>query len=97
MTIHKWLGTTLAVLLVGLVLWRWWFFKSNSQPSVLYLLVSLVVVGAVVYQGHLGGEQSFSMFSVSAAPSSSSAMIRVTTRKKSRSQESGVIRLIPDS
>jgi uncharacterized membrane protein len=76
MTIHKWLGTTLAVLLVGLVLWRWWFFKSNSQPSVLYLLVSLVVVGAVVYQGHLGGEQSFSMFSASAPPSSSLARIR---------------------
>ena len=76
MTIHKWLGTGLAVLIVGLVLWRWWFFKRSSRPSVFYLLVALAVVGAVVYQGHLGGDQSFSMSSTSAAPSSASlAMI----------------------
>ncbi|HVC97457.1 MAG TPA: DUF2231 domain-containing protein [Pirellulales bacterium] len=61
MTIHKWLGTTLAVLLVGLVVWRWWFFKSDRWPSNYYLLVALAVVGAVVYQGFLGGSQSFSM------------------------------------
>lgn len=67
MTIHKWLGTTLAVLLAGLALWRWSFFRSNSQPSVFYLLVSVVFVGAVAYTGHLGGEQSFSTIGVSAA------------------------------
>lgn len=59
MTIHKWLGTIAAVLLIGFVLWRWWFFKSDSWPSLLYLLVGLAIVGVVVYQGHLGGEQSF--------------------------------------
>ena len=59
MTIHKWIGTSLAVLLVGLALWRWWFFKSNRRPSVFYLLVTLAVVGALVYQGHLGGDESF--------------------------------------
>ena len=69
MTIHKWLGTALAVLLLGLVLWRWWFFKSDSRPNVLYLLVALAVVGSVVYQGHLGGDQSFSMSSDLAPPS----------------------------
>lgn len=67
MTIHKWIGTTLAVLLAGLVLWRWSYFKSNSQPSAFYLLVALAVVGAVAYTGHLGGEQSFSTFGASAA------------------------------
>ena len=59
MTIHKWLGTSAAVLLIGFVLWRWWFFKRDLWPNILYLLVGLVIVGAVVYQGHLGGEQSF--------------------------------------
>jgi uncharacterized membrane protein len=59
MTIHKWLGTSAAVLLIGFVLWRWRYFKSDRWPSILYLLIGLVIVGAVVYQGHLGGEQSF--------------------------------------
>jgi uncharacterized membrane protein len=61
MLIHKWLGTSLAVLLVGLAFWRWRFFKNNRCPSAFYLLVALAVVGALIYQGHLGGQQSFSM------------------------------------
>ncbi len=59
MTIHKWLGTSAAVLLIGIVLWRWWFFKNDRWPSIPYLLVGLAIVGAVIYQGHLGGDQSF--------------------------------------
>ena len=59
MAIHKWLGTTLVMVLICLVAWRWSFFKSNRWPSLFYLLVALAVVGAVVYQGHLGGDQSF--------------------------------------
>jgi uncharacterized membrane protein len=61
MAIHKWLGTILAVVFVGLAAWRWWFFKSNRWPDIFYLLVALAVVGALIYQGHLGGQQSFSM------------------------------------
>ena len=64
MTIHKWLGTSLALLVVGLVLWRWTFFKRTSNPSVIYLLLASVVVGAVFYQGHLGGKQSFGCNSI---------------------------------
>ena len=64
MTIHKWLGTSLAVLVVGLVLWRWSFFKRTSNPSVIYLLFASVIVGAVFYQGHLGGKQSFGFNSI---------------------------------
>ena len=59
MTIHKWLGTALAMVLLCFIAWRWSFFKSNRWPSLFYLLVALAVVGAVVYQGHLGGDQSF--------------------------------------
>jgi uncharacterized membrane protein len=59
MITHKWLGTSLAVLLIGLAGWRWWFFKSDRWPNFLYLLVALAVVGAVVYQGYLGGEHTF--------------------------------------
>lgn len=59
MNIHKWLGISLAAFLVGFALWRWWFFMRNRRPNVFYLLVALAVVGALVYQGHLGGDQSF--------------------------------------
>lgn len=59
MTIHKWLGTTAAALLIGFVLWRWSYFKRDRWPGILYLLIGLVIVAAVTYQGHLGGEQSF--------------------------------------
>jgi uncharacterized membrane protein len=61
MLIHRWLGTSLAVLLVGLAVWRWWLFKSNRWPSIFYLLVAMAVVAALIYQGHLGGQQSFTM------------------------------------
>lgn len=60
MTIHKWLGTSLAVVIFGLAIWRWWFYRRSRRPDWAYLLVALVIVAALVVQGHLGGEQSFS-------------------------------------
>jgi uncharacterized membrane protein len=60
MTIHKWLGTALAALFLALVLWRWHFFKRNGNPTFLYLLLALALVAALIYQGHLGGEKTFS-------------------------------------
>jgi uncharacterized membrane protein len=74
MTVQKWLGTNLAVLLVGLVLWRWWYFKGSSRPGLYYLLPASAVAGAVVYQRYLGGEQIFSMFGTMGAPSPSDAV-----------------------
>ena len=59
MTVHKWLGTSLAVGLIGLVLWRWQAFRKDHWPSFAYLAVGMVIVGTLVYQGRLGGEQSF--------------------------------------
>ena len=61
LAIHKWLGSSLTVLLVGLALWRWWIFKRDRCPSMFYLLVALAAVAALIYQGHLGGAQSFAM------------------------------------
>jgi uncharacterized membrane protein len=70
MTIHKWLGTALAFIVVGLMLWRWWAYQKDRWPSMIYLCAGIVVVGAIVYQGHLGGHQSFG--SMDAPPNDSS-------------------------
>jgi uncharacterized membrane protein len=59
MTIHKWLGTSLAVVLPFLLLWRWRTYRKQAWVSLAYLLVGAVVLAALIYQGHLGGTQSF--------------------------------------
>jgi uncharacterized membrane protein len=60
MTIHKWLGTSLAVLLFVLFAWRVKLRLQSKWASTPYLLVGAIFVAAVAYQGHLGGEQVFS-------------------------------------
>lgn len=59
MTIHKWLGTALAVLIPALALWRWRAWKAERRPSALYLAAVLALVAALAFQGHLGGVQVF--------------------------------------
>jgi len=59
MTIHKWLGTGIAVLLFGLFAWRWHFQKKQQWPSWAYLILGAIFIAALAYQGHLGGEQVF--------------------------------------
>lgn len=59
MTIHKWLGTSLAVAFLAVLAWRWAFHRRKSWPSLIYLLTAAVVVAALIFQGHLGGDQSF--------------------------------------
>ncbi len=60
MTVHKWLGTGLAVALLGLLVWRVTIARKDRWPSPLYLLVGLIVVSVLVVQGNLGGDQTFS-------------------------------------
>lgn len=61
MTIHKWLGTGLAVLLLVLFAWRVKLRLQDKWASTPYLIAGIIFVAAVAYQGHLGGEQVFSM------------------------------------
>lgn len=59
MTVHKWLGTTLAVLILGLFAWRWTFRRRRQPVSLAYLTVAVLFVAALVIQGSLGGYQVF--------------------------------------
>ena len=70
MTIHKWLGTSLAIVIVALLLWRWVVYKKDRWPSLIYLFSGILVVAALVYQGHLGGNQSFGSMDSSSSDTS---------------------------
>jgi len=56
---HQWLGITLAAALVLLAIWRWRIQARNSAPAAGYLVIALIVVAALVYQGSLGGQMLF--------------------------------------
>jgi len=60
MTIHKWLGTALAVLLFGLFAWRLKLHRQNGWATIPYLILGAIFIAALTYQGYLGGEQVFS-------------------------------------
>ena len=60
MAIHKWLGSAVAVLLLGLLLWRRELHKRRQWASWVYLAAGLVLIAALIYQGYLGGTQVFS-------------------------------------
>jgi len=59
-TIHQWLGTSLAVLFLVLAGWRFGIHRKDQAPTVSYFLLALLLVLALVYQGSLGGKMVFS-------------------------------------
>ncbi len=61
MTIHKWLGTGLAVLLFGLFAWRLSLYRKQVWATTGYLILGVIFVAALVVQGHLGGDQALGM------------------------------------
>lgn len=60
MAVHKWLGTGLAALLIGLFAWRLKLQRRGQWASLAYLAAGVLFIGALVVQGHLGGAQVFS-------------------------------------
>ncbi len=60
MTVHKWLGSGLAVVLLGLLVWRVAIARKDRWPSFAYLIAGVLVVAAVIVQGTIGGDQTFS-------------------------------------
>jgi len=59
MPIHKWLGTGAAVLVVLYAWWRGSLYRRGRSPGWLYALAALVLLGAFLFQGDLGGSMSF--------------------------------------
>jgi plastocyanin/uncharacterized membrane protein len=58
-TVHQWLGTSLAVIFIALAVWRWRIQKRDGVPALGYLVVTGIVVLALVYQGSVGGLMAF--------------------------------------
>ena len=58
-TVHEWLGTSLAVIFILLAIWRWRIQKRDAVPGVSYMVVLAIVALALVYQGSLGGLMVF--------------------------------------
>jgi plastocyanin/uncharacterized membrane protein len=58
-TVHEWLGTSLAVIFILLAIWRWRIQKRNAVPGISYMVVVAIVALALVYQGSLGGLMVF--------------------------------------
>ena len=57
--IHQWLGISLGFLFVVLTGWRGRTYSRATAPGFPYLLLAMVVVAALIYQGRIGGELAF--------------------------------------
>jgi len=59
MAIHQWLGISLAVLFIGLAVWRGLLFRRKRATGIGYLAALVLLVCLLTLQGHLGGTMSF--------------------------------------
>jgi uncharacterized membrane protein len=59
MTVHRWLGTSLAVLLFGLFAWRFQLQRQQRWATAPYLVAGVLFIGALIVQGTLGGNKVF--------------------------------------
>ncbi len=59
MPIHMWLGISLAVLFILMAIWRGWLYYHSHSPGWAYASVAAVLLGALMFQGDLGGSMSF--------------------------------------
>jgi uncharacterized membrane protein len=57
--VHQWLGISLAVALILLTIGRGTLQRRGKSPGLAYLLPAALLVGALMYQGHLGGSMTF--------------------------------------
>ena len=58
-TIHQWLGTSLAALFLALAAWRFTIHSNDRTPTIPYFVLALIILAALVYQGSLGGKMAF--------------------------------------
>jgi uncharacterized membrane protein len=59
MLYHQWLGTSAAVLLIGLALWRGRLYRRGARPGWAYAIAALLFFAALFVQGDLGASMSF--------------------------------------
>jgi len=68
--VHKWLGTSLVIVLVALAIWRARIHALDGDPGPGYLTILTIVLLAVAGQGHLGATMSFGPHGSEAAEAS---------------------------
>lgn len=56
---HQWIGTSMAVVITALGLWRWRLRRSGRGPGLPYLLTATFALGALIIQADIGGRMSF--------------------------------------
>ena len=58
-TVHQWLGTSLALFFIILAAWRIAVHRKGKTPGFSYFTLAFVVLAALMYQGSLGGKMVF--------------------------------------